>query len=356
MKNRMAHPVILSVVALSLVTLFSGCNRDEVAETRSIEEIHEAEGIPVNVRTAEETAFKTYQRFTATLTGSEESTATAMIGDEVAEVLHSVGEYVEQGTPVVRFPSDNPSLNYEQARVGYESARQAFDRIRRLYEEEGVSQQSYDDARTQFEIARANWESVRQMTEVEAPISGYVTRINVFASDNVNPGDPLFTISSYEELRSTVWLTDRQVSAVEVGQPAVAIRHEELLQGEVVQVDMAMDERRKAFAGKLRFRNPERRVRSGVTATVEIVTYRNDAAIIVAEKETRSDADGVYVYLLDGDRAVRRRLQIGRRQGLYLEILGGIEVGDRIVTQGIEQLAEGDLVQVMSVEPTLVQR
>lgn len=344
------------LLVLAAAALFAGCAQDETSEARSIEEIHASEGVPVNVRRAETTPFRTYLSFTATLSGAEESTATAMIGDEVAEVLHRVGEYVEQGTPVIRFPSDNPSLNYEQARVGYESASQAFERVSRLFEEDGVSRQAYDDARTQFEIAEANWESVQQMAQVEAPISGYVTRINVFASDNVNPGDPLFTISSYEELKSTVWLTDRQVGAVRVGQPAVAVWQEELLRGEVVQVDMAMDDRRKAFAAKLRFRNPELRVQSGVTSTVEIVTFQDEEAIIVAEKETRSDADGTYVYLLEGDRAVRSRIRVGRRQGLYLEVLDGIEPGARIVTQGIDQLADDDLVQVITEEPKLVQR
>ncbi|MFP4301336.1 MAG: efflux RND transporter periplasmic adaptor subunit [Spirochaetaceae bacterium] len=340
-----------------LVGLFVlvGCSGTEEAGGRSISEIHESEGVPVNIRPVEETEFRTYLRFTATLRGAEESAATSMLADEVASVRFQVGEYVEQGTPVVLFPSDNPSLNYEQSRVSYESARQAFERVSKLYEEDGVSRQSFDDARTQFEIARANWESVRSMAQVAAPISGYITRINVSESDNVNPGDPLFTISSFEELKSTVWLTDRQVAQVRGGQLAGAEWQEHRLPGEVVQVDMAMDQERKAFAAKLRFENPDLRVRSGVTATVEIVTHR-DQALIVSEPEVREDAEGPYVYLFDGERAERRRITVGRRQGLYLEVAEGLDPGDRLVTKGIDQVTEGALLRVIEEEPRLVQR
>lgn len=340
---------------LAALLILVGCSGAEEEETQSISEIQEKEGIPVNVRPVEETDFRTYLRFTATLSGAEESTATSMLADEVASIRFQVGEYVEQGTPVVFFPSDNPSLNYEQARVSYESARQAFERVSKLYEEDGVSRQSFDDARTQFELARANWDSVQQMARVAAPISGYITRINVFESDNVDPGDPLFTVSSFEELKSTVWLTDRQVGRVRKGQLARAEWQDHRLQGEVAQVDMAMDQERKAFATKLRFENPDLQVQSGVTSTVEIVTHR-DQAIIVSEPELREDGEGLYVYLFDGDRAVRRHITVGRQQGLYFEVTEGLSSGDRLITKGIDQVTDGVLVRVIEEEPRLVQR
>lgn len=351
----MKKEILRGVAILGAILTLLSCSGAEEEETRSISEIHENEGVPVSVRPVGETEFRTYLRFTTTLSGAEESTATSMLDDEIASVRLEVGEYVEQGTPVVVFPTDNPSLNYEQARVSYESARQAFERVSTLYEEEGVSRQAYDDARTQFELARANWESVRQMVQVGAPISGYITRINVFESDNVSPGDPLFTVSSFEELKSTVWLTDRQVGVVRKGQLARAAWQDHRLEGEVAQVDMAMDQYRKAFAAKLRFANPGLQVRSGVTATVEIVTYR-DETIIVSEPELREDAEGPYVYVLQGDKAVRRHVRLGRRQGLYFEVTEGLGTGDRLVTKGMDQVTDDGLVRVIEEEPQLVQR
>ena len=270
--NRSTRRLALIFATVLLPVFLAGCNRAETdtADAQSIDEIHKSEGVPVSVRPLEPTEFRTYLTFTTSVSGATESTASAKIADAVASVAYRVGDYVERDTAVVFFPTDNPAMNYEQARVGFESARTAFERVRRLYEDDGISQQAYDDARTQFELARANWNSARNMAQVKAPISGYITRLNVLESDNVQPGDPLFTVADFARLKTTVWLTDRQVQAVDVGQPAVARWQEEEIRGEVVQVDMAMDHGRKAFATKLQFENPDLAISSGVTTVVEI--------------------------------------------------------------------------------------
>ena len=353
MSKQTKYLAALTVVAVLIVAC---SRRAEVTETRSIDEIHRQEGVPVRVRTVEPAAFTNFFSFTTTLRGAAESTAAATLADEVADVLYQVGDFVERDTPVVLFPPDNPSLNYEQARVSFESARAAFVRISSLFEDDGVSRQSFDDARTQFDLARANWESVQNVVRVRAPISGFITRINIFASDNVRPGDPLFTVSDLAQLRATVWLTDRQVQAVQVGQPARAVWQDHVITGRVVQVDLAMDQEMRAFAVKVRFDNPDLVVQSGVTAQVEIETYRNDVAVILNQREVIDDGAQTSVFVARGQAAVRTPVAIARRQGLLVEIDSGLERGDEVIVSGIELVADGTAIRVVGHDDLLVQR
>lgn len=352
---RRFRPITVAALAATLIVL-AGCSGEEASTSRSIDEIHREEGVPVQVRDVEPASFRTYMSFTSSVSGAAESTASAMVSDEIAAVLYDVGDYVEQDTAVVLFPPDNPSLNWEQTRVSFESARTAFERVQRLYQDDGVSQQAYDDARTQYELARANWQSVQNMARVKAPISGYVTRINVFESDNVNAGDPLFTISDLEQLKTTVWLTDRQVREVSVGQPATATWQDRQVTGEVVQVDMAMDQSRKAFAAKLRFDNPELQVQSGVTTTVQIETYRNNNAVILNQQEIVEDGQRQSVFVARDGRAVEVPVEVGAQQGLFVEILSGLEPGDQVITRGIELVGDGTGIRVVERADRLVQR
>ncbi|MFP4067000.1 MAG: efflux RND transporter periplasmic adaptor subunit [Spirochaetaceae bacterium] len=344
-----------STVAVAAVLVSLGCAPEQQDSPRTAEEIHETDGVPVAVRTVEPTEFATYLRFMGTLSGTEETTATARVTDRVEAVLHEVGEYVEADTPVVIFPPEDASINYEQARLQFESARQRFERVQRLYESEGVSRQDLDDARTQYEIARADWESVRDMAEVGAPISGYITRINVSETDNVTSGEPLFTVTADEGLTSTVWLTDGQVGEVSRGQPAEAAWQGTTLEGRITQVDMAMDRRRGAFAAKLRFDNPERVVKSGVSAPIRIQTSRTDDAVILRDRDARRDADGRFVYVEQDGRAVKRYVEVAAQQGLYIHIADGLDPGDRVITTGANQVGDGSAVQVVEEESPLVQ-
>jgi RND family efflux transporter MFP subunit len=355
-RSTLAHRLRPILISAALVALLLGCSGNESEAPRSIDEIHREEGVPVQVRAVEPGPFRTYLSFTASLTGGSESTATATLSDAVADVLYRVGDYVERDSAVVLFPTDNPSLNYEQARVGFEAARTAFERVERLYEGDGISQQSYDDARTQLDLARANWNSVQNVARVRAPISGYLTRLNVVPSDNVRPGDELFTISEFGTLRTTVWVTDRQVGAIAPGMPARARWQDVVVPGEVVQVDMAMDDTMKAFATRLTFRNADLALRSGVTATVEIETYRNDAAIILNQRDIIESSDGPTVLVARDDTAVAVPVEIDHRQGLLVEIAAGLAPGDEVIIGGADLVADGTTIRIVERAERLVQR
>ena len=332
------------VVALTLLT---GCGNESEVSSRSIEEIHRTEGVPIEIRTVNPESFRTYLSFTTTLTGGQESVAGALVSDEVAGVLYSVGDYVEKGEAIVVFPPDNPQLNYEQARVGFEAARTAFERVQRLYDGEGISTQSYDDAKTQYEIARANWMTVQDMANVKAPISGYLTRINVLESDNVRQGDSLFTVSDYSRLKATVWLTDRQIGEVRVGQPARAIWQGIEVEGEVIQVDLSMDRHTNAFAAKVQFENSQLRINSGVTATVEIETYRNDQALVLRHSEVIDNGASLSTYVARDGLAVRVPINNGRQQDLSIEVTNGLTPGDQVISRGMELVSDGIPVQII---------
>jgi RND family efflux transporter MFP subunit len=343
-------------VGLILVLGLAACSNQEAARTKSISEIHDQEGVPVTVRTAQTTEFATYLSYMASLRGVSESTASSMVSDVVAEILYEVGDYVEKDSPVVLFPSDNPALNYEQARLSYESARTAFNRIEKLYQDDGVSQQSYDDARTQFQLAKANWESVQKMIRVAAPISGYITRINVFESENVKPGASLFTVADFTRLNTVVWVTDSDIARVKVGQPAAATWQGIRLEGQVVQVDLAMDEDKMAFAVKLEFENPDRKVKSGVTGDITIQTYRETKAFIVHQSEVIENGGESFVYIAQNNQAELRKVSLGRRQGMYLEVLSGLRSGDRVITKGLNLLTPEKKIKIIEEAPRLVQK
>lgn len=342
--------------ALVLALVLTACGNNQDMALRSIDQIHREDGVPVQVRVAEPVPFRTYMSFTATLSGMVESTASAMVADRVAGILYQVGDYVEKDDAVILFPPDNPSLNYEQARVGFESARTAYERIQRLYSANAISQQAYDDVRTQFDLARANWNAVQNITRVRAPVSGFLTRIHVFESDNVAHGDHLFTVADLERLKTTVWLTDRQVQELQIGLAARAVWQGVEVHGEVVQVDMAMDSRRKAFAAKLHFDNPGRRIPSGVSATVEIETYANKQAIILTQRDVFETAGGHAVMVARNGVAHQVPVEISRRQGLLVELGSGLLVGDEVITSGYELVSDGQPLRIMERQERLVQQ
>jgi len=53
-----------------------------------------------------------------------------------------------------------------------------------------------------------------------------------------------------------------------------------------------------------------------------------------------------YVFVLAGDKAVRREIETGVDEGSWLEVNGGLKPGDEVVTAGADGLADGSTVRV----------
>jgi membrane fusion protein (multidrug efflux system) len=341
--KRLILPAILLAAALPAVVQ---CGRN-AEPSYSIESIQREEGVPVRVREIRTEPFQTGYVYNATLSGIEESSAYAMVADTVERVHLRVGDFVEKNEVVISFPTDTPGARYYQAEVNYQNAKQTYERIENLFQSGAVSRQERDNARAAYDVAEADWNTARQTVQVKAPLSGYITRIYVRESDNVDRGDPLFTISQTYRLKSTVWATDREVTDIRTGLPAEAVWNGVVIKGRVVQVDMAMNQDRQAFGVVVEFDNPDRRVRIGVTASVHIFTYTNEDAVVIERKELLEDEGGQYVYVVRDGKAARRPVETGGERELRVEILHGLEAGDRLIVEGNTLVEDGDKVKVI---------
>jgi RND family efflux transporter MFP subunit len=338
--------MLIATTSILSVFLITSCGNNDQTVTKNIDEMYKEQGIPVEVRSLTKDDFITYQTFTSTLKGSKESNRTSMVSDTVEEILVEVGDYVKKDQPVIRFPKNNPSANYYQAEAAFKAAEQGFRRIETLYNNNGVSRQTYDDTRTQYDVQLANWKTVNDMIEVKAPLSGYITRLNVQSSDNVHPGDTLFTVSNFDTLSSIVWVADHEIRSIKKGQKAKAVWEDITITGVVYQVDLAMDPQKKAFAVHIRFDNPDQKIPSGIMANIDIETSLTKNAIVLHRNEILRNQNEWYVYVAENGHALKQVITPGRNQGMYYEILSGLEEETKLITEGLSLVRNESLIVI----------
>ncbi len=336
---------ILPLLALIAIS-FYGCSDGPVANN-NLEQIFREEGIPVKTERITPRSFQTWLLYNAELVGIEESFGSSMVADRVDKIYAKVGDYVQKDQVILSFPTDNPAAQYYQAKVAYESAKKSYERIKNLYSSGGVSRQDLDNAQAGFEVASANWNTARQTIEVKAPISGYITKINVSESDNVKPGDELFTISQTDRLKAKVWATEKEILDIRVGQPASAGWNGVVLRGKVTRVDMALNRDMQAFGVIVELGNPKNSIPLGITAEVRIVTYSDPNAVVVERKDIFTDKSGRFVYVAADGKAEKRPVVEGRDQGPDVEITGGLNPGDELIVEGQMLLEDGSKIKRM---------
>ena len=344
-------------IASTLIIIFLlilGCSAktyDGNLETRSIVQIQEDEGIPVTVIQVKKEKFAVALKYNATVTGIAESSATALIKDSVEKVLFDVGDFVNKDTVVIKFPLNNPSANYYQAKAAFENSKETFKRIEQLYKSKGVSRQDYDNAKTGYDVATANWDNVNKMVNVTAPISGYITRLDVKVSDNVSSGDHLFTIANYDKLTAKIWVLEKDISKVKKGFNAEANWAGNTIQGTVTQLDLSLNPSRQAFCAFLEFDNKEHTIMSGVNADINLFVYENNSAIVVDKKYLLGNSEGSYVYVLGPENAPEKKaVKTGWQTGEKIEVLQGLNEGDALITEGSRIIADSSKIRIITGE------
>lgn len=326
----------ISIFQLCLVFLIFGivsCGK-ETTTSKNMEQIYQEEGVPVKTVIVKPALFETELSYYAVLSGIEESYAIAMVNDRVEKILVSVGDYVKKDQVLMTFPTDNPSAQYYQAQIALDNAKIAYRRMENLFKTGGLSQQELDNSKAGYDVAEANWNAVRQSVKVKAPISGYVTKVNVRESDNVNRDDQLFTISKTDKLKARVWVAESEIKDLKKGMPAYAVWNDAIITGKVVQVNMAMNQKVQAFGAVVEFINPDNRLTCGITADVKIKTYSNPEVIVTERKNILNDQDGAYTFIVNNGIAKKMPVIIGKEDGIDVEIIDGLKPGDQLVVEG----------------------
>ncbi|MDR0503852.1 MAG: efflux RND transporter periplasmic adaptor subunit [Treponema sp.] len=114
------------------------------------------------------------------------------------------GDEVKENQIIAQVDSAPYELTFLQAQSGFITARSTYERIRQIYEGQGISRQSYEEARMSFEIARAQFELAQlnlDYTKIRAPMTASVLMRHGTEGSLVSAGTPLVTLGDLNDLR-----------------------------------------------------------------------------------------------------------------------------------------------------------
>jgi len=337
----------LYTIALIIGLFVFGCGNKSNEETKSMEQIQSEEGIPVKVETVAYKPFQKYLSFYSKLTGIKEATKGAMTGGKIEKINVRVGEYVKENQVIVEFDTDNPALQYEQAKTSYENAKKSYDRIKSLLEAGETSQANFDGAETQYLVSKRNYESLKQMLFVESPLDGRIVDLKVNAGDNVNKDVHLFTVAQTNIMRAKIWVSEKEIGLIKKGMKAAAVYNGNNYSGKISDVSLGIDPARQSFYAEAEFNNPGNELMNGVTVEIKVLVYENQNAIIIPRNLMMSDEKGHYLFTEENGKAVKVYAENGRESGIYYELSKGLKPGDRLIINGADQIENGTTVKVI---------
>ncbi|PKN72070.1 MAG: efflux RND transporter periplasmic adaptor subunit [Candidatus Cloacimonetes bacterium HGW-Cloacimonetes-3] len=334
------------LVAVLLMLLLFACGKKQ-DNAKNMEQIQNEEGIPVRQTIVEPSTFLQELTYNATLSGSEESTASAMVSDIITKINAKVGDRVQKDQIIISFPANTPAAQFEQATSAFNSIRTVYERMKRLHDQGAISRQDLDNVETQYQVSKANLAASEQMINVRAPISGIITAMLVNPSEKVFPGKDLFTVASTNGYKAAIMVPESEIGKIKKGMKATATSLEETINGKVSDISLAMDMDSKAFRVEVMFPGINKKINYGVTAEVNIVILSKPNTIVVQREHLVYENGDKYVWLNIGDKAVKTPVVTGLDSSLEFEITSGLNSGDVLITEGINMLNENAKLRVI---------
>jgi membrane fusion protein, multidrug efflux system len=342
----MKNYLIIIVALLTAVLFTAGCTEEKV-ESKSMEQIRQEEGTPVKIESVNYKKFEKELTFYARLSGIKEAVKGALVGGRIENIKASVGSRVSKDQVIVEFDENNPAAQYRQAKTAFENSEKTYQRMKKLLEAGETAQAAFDGAEAQYLVNKRNYESVRQMLFIESPFDGTIIDIKVNEGDNVKNEAHLFTVAVLNKMRAKIWASEKEISLMKKGMPAVMELGGKTYRGRIVEISLGQDPYKQAFYAEVEFDNSSNELRSGVTAEIKIQVYNNPKAIIIPRNLVKKDNEGMFVFIENDGIAEKKYITNGIESGLEYEVSSGLNAGDKIIVQGASYLDNGSKVKVI---------
>jgi membrane fusion protein, multidrug efflux system len=244
-----------------------------------------------------------------------------------------------------------------------------------LVNKEAAAQTKLDDARTarneakgQYDKLMADLEQARlqlSYTEIKAPIDGRIGKSLLSVGSFVSPqSGTLATIVQQDPIGVTFPVSQRDLLAVreKMGDTAKLSDHSVFIEigkgkryqfpGKVDFLDVAVNTGTDAVNVRATFPNPQGLLVDGQLVTAFVEAQSAEPTLVVPVNAIQIDQSGPFVLVVNAEKKIEvRRVELLRQDASFVAIAKGLSAGDLVVTEGVQKVRPGQVVDPTEVKP-----
>jgi membrane fusion protein (multidrug efflux system) len=310
---------------------------------------------PVLVEPVRKGAIEASIEAASTIEAEQMVTVHAESTGRIVSLAFEEGDDVPAGKLLAKIKADAQAAMLNRASTSLEKAKRDLEIVQRLHGQRVASDDELAQAKLAYETAMLDVKDSRRdirNTSVTAPFAGTVTER--FASEGafVTAGQQLLTITDFSTLVARVYVPEKELDRIRVGQPALVVgkaARSRRGEGTVARIAPVVD----AATGtvKVTVALPEKLVGAdggfvpGMYAEVKLTTERHEDALLVSKRGLIREDEEAYVFVARGETAHRVRLELGLEDAEQVEVKKGLELGDEVIVSGQAGLKDGGLIE-----------
>lgn len=348
----------IAIFVLGISVLMSGCSKtattiEQVPLVRS--EIIKSNGSGQNAS------------YSGEVRGRYEAQLAFQVSGKLIKRNVDLGSSVSPGDVLMEIDSKDiqQTVNISSAQVSsaasqLQLAETNLERYRTLYEQGAISRAQLDQYQNTYEVAQAAVrQSSAQYTQgtnqlgystLVADSSGIISSISAEAGQVVSAGQTVLTLVKDGEREVEINVPENRVDELRTaGQVQVNFwaLPNVTVEGKIREISPIADKISRTYKVRISLINPPAGINLGMTANVVVAHAKaGSQALYIPLSAVYQTGDTPNVWVINNDTVTLRPVKVGVFGDNAVQILEGIQDGDRIVTAGVQKLKEGQKVRI----------
>ena len=357
----------ITLILVAIMLVLSACSKGEPADEKTTQKTKQQQDKAFSVM-VEKTAprnLEEYINFTGKLEGITDITLSSQTHGEVVKIYKKLGDWVKKGESIGRIDNASHQNQLDQAKATILAAEATFEvaemqmkASENLYKEQSISEAEYIQATSSFKYAKAgldgakaNLENAQQNldnSQFTAPVSGYIADMNLEVGQTISTGMQVCTIVDSRQLVIKTGIGESGIKYVKKGQQ-VEISHDshsETFVGIITGVGIKPVNGATNYPVEIIMGNPGSKLYAGMVIEGRIRSNIHENVIFTSLNNIVQKYDQKFVFIIEDNTARQRKVTIGKKVGENIIITDGIEKGELLVIEGMENLEDGSSVEI----------
>ncbi len=262
------------------------------------------------------------------------------VSGKIVELNLQEGKTVQKGQIVLKLNDADLQAQLKKLNAQLKLAEQSEQRLRKLLDIKGVSQDEYDVVTNQINNIRADMEYTQVMiekTSLKAPFSGVLGLRSISMGSYVTPQSQIATIQVINPIKVDFTVPEKYANDVRVGDNITFSTEgiAEKFMGKVFATENQIDPVTRTLKIRAQATNPSGKIRPGAFVKVDFSLKEIDNALMVPTEAIIPILKGKQVIVSREGKATAITITEGVRTDTKIQAISGLQIGDTIVTSGL---------------------
>ncbi len=284
---------------------------------------------------------------------------TANSTDKLIEIKFEDGQKVKQGDILAILDQAEEQAQLGAARSQVEENERELKRLSNLLKSNAAAKNEYDARQTLLIISKSRVDEIQARINdkiIQAPFDGVLGLRKVSVGSLVEPGSLITTIDDISQIKLDFSVPSVFLDVVHEGLPIEAQSNaiNKIFRGKITKISSRVNPITRSVVVRAILPNPEEILKPGLLLSVTLFRNKREA-LMIPEESLIQLQNKSFVYVTENNMVVQKEIQIGKQMAGWVEVTGGLNSGDQVMTRGQIRTRPGQevTIEILEKQPQL---